>query len=102
MLEKYICTPEEAERWKKENQRIMKIYERTPERKDKKDFTSSLNRGQMRMQPIIPYLSKKKFNEEFAKRKEEQAIKKKQKGEQTVNNQSKNNQPDEEDDGLPF
>ena len=96
MLEKYICTPEETEDWRKKNQIIRDIFQTTPEQIDRRAFARS-RRDKSAYYGAPPYLSKKKFNEEFAKQKEEQAVKN-----QPKNNQSKNNQPDEEDDGLPF
>ena len=95
MLEKYIYTPEETEDRRKKNQLIMEIFERTPERKEKHDFARSLNRQQA-TSPIVPYLSKKKFEEKFAKRKEENALK------TQANENALRNKQDGDDDGFPF
>lgn len=63
MLEKYIYTPEQAKKWREENERIKSFYKMTPEQEEKERFVSSLSLRN------VPYLSKKEFNKEFSERK---------------------------------
>ena len=69
-----------------------------PNERKKKDFASSLNRWQQPREtgPIVPYLSKKKFEERFAKRKERNVLRN-----QRFSNVLEN-QPNRDDDCLPF
>lgn len=69
MLEKYIYTPEQAKTWREKNEGIKEYYQVTPEQKMKKEFSDSLNRGQISTSPIVPYLSKREFKIRFEERK---------------------------------
>ena len=78
MLEKYIFTPEEDEDRRKKNEAIRDMFQTTSEQIDRHTFARS-RRDQARYYGNPPYLSKKQFNKEFIKRKEEQDLKEKEK-----------------------
>ncbi len=81
MLEKYICTPEETEEWKKKDQAVRETHQISLEQEEKKEFVRSLSSGE--------YLPKKEFEAQFAQRKKEKNEK---------NNDTSHNDEDE----LPF